>query len=50
MLTCCASKQCNLIHEEGAHHLVVTINIPDTNTDYTTKQFAPNFRLKSIIK
>lgn len=35
MLTCYASKQCNLIHEEDALSLVVTINISDTNTDFT---------------
>lgn len=35
MLTCYAAKQCNLIHEEDALSLVVTINISDTNTDFT---------------
>lgn len=35
VLTCYASKQCNLIHEEDASGLVVTINISDTNTDFS---------------
>lgn len=35
VLTCYASKQCNLIHEEDALSLVVTINISDTNTDFS---------------
>lgn len=51
MLTCFASKQCNLMHEEDALSLVVTVNISVTNTDFTTtNQHAPNFRSKSIIK
>lgn len=51
MLACYASKKCNLMHEEDALSLVVTVNISVTNTDFTTtKQHAPNFRLKSFIK
>lgn len=34
VLTCYASKQCNLIHEEDALSLVVTINISDTNMGF----------------
>lgn len=35
MLTCYAAKQYNLMHKEDALSLVVTINISDTNRDFT---------------
>lgn len=33
-LTSYASRKCNLIHEEDALSLVMTINISDTNTNF----------------
>lgn len=38
VLTFYASKQCNLIHEEDALSLVVTVNVSDANTGFTQQK------------